>query len=602
MRLRTRPQVAVSSALYVSTEHTRAHATPGYASSHTSSIASLFGNESDPLDHLTTATASLCRGLGAFYSATYMGPPKQSESNAEAKAREDHNPESKAPLIDQPVAAAPTDNVVNPLGSTDDRKDRTVGSMSSPIIPAIGPNSKANAQNSKTWRGGGTWRRGGKATPVTEVAKESILAATDKASEVFSSAGNTAAHIGVKRTASPSIYLSRSLRGSNRSLPTFASATKVSATSDSLASPVGSFQQSAMSGTALAQGRDSTVERLDTGEKRKRDPEPQPHPPDDRTPPKRDEQEGRAENEALTWRGWFLRTGEPTKAELSKPADTTDDPTPKPANQTRRRNSDPSATTTNGKEEHLPRSWLGLWAATRSAKAESADGATLTVVESPTKPSSSSRAVTPNTEDAHVAQGPQGTFTNNYPGWAFWSRQPPGKTVGDVDPSNQGELVLAESSINVSSTPPVSDATKGVSDKKPRLVGSVCKDQTPQAQAQAETLSSPTKKLKTTSEIEPLQESNTSISSTNLLLPPIVATYRPAPRQSWLEALSQWWQDDRSSKTNRVQLLPKPPRIKKALAIVRTACLYVCNSHCSSRSPKLSRNGETVLCHPAFVQ
>lgn len=433
-------------------------------------------------------------------------------------------------------------------------------------------------QRSKAWYGKGTWRRGSKATPVTQVAKESILAATDKASEVITTARSTALHGAAKRTESPSVSLSRSLRGPERSSPVIASTTKVDVTANSPINPLDGFQQSATSSAIPAQYEDPTSKQSDPNEMRTRNSGAKPDPPNDTTLAKLEGQEEKTSNETLHWRAWFSRTGELAKPEPPKASDTTDESSPhKCENTIYRRVSDPNMTISDANRHTLSLSWLGLWAATRSAKTGLADGAAVAAAPNLSIPSSSSQLPMPNAELASEAQSIQATSTDKSPGWAFWSRGTPGKPVGDAGQFEPGELVLAKPRGGVGPEYSVSNGTERASGKRPCSAEPIRRDQTSQpaqAQIQSKPLANPTKKQKTAFESEPLQANNTT-SFRNLLLPPIRGTYPLAPRLSLLESLSRWWQDDRSSKTNHVQLLQNPPKIKKAIAIVRTVCFGV---------------------------
>lgn len=415
--------------------------------------------------------------------------------------------------------------------------------------------------------------RGSKAIPVTQVAKESILAATDKASELVTTARDSAVHGGKQtRNASPSIYLSRTLRGSNRSLPVAASTTKidVSANSPKIA-PEGPGALSRANSAAIENVASST-KRRGSNEKQAPNLTSKLIPSHDTTLTEPEHEPIKASNETSPWRGWFLRNGDTAKPEPPEPPTAT---TQSANNEVeipiRRRNSDPSTTMSYMDEETLPRSWLGLWATTRSAKARSADGSAYAAAPSHSKPSSSGPA-TPSTEHAPVVQRSPVTSTNKSPGWAFWSRGPSGDTIDDAKHFNQGELVVAKPPCGITPGSPVSDAAQAVSAQRPCSVDSVRKvhnSQSPLVETESDTSRNLTKKQKINAQSEPLQAHNTTAPQ-NLLLPSLAGTYRSAPRLSLLESLSRWWQDDRSGETNGIQLLQSPPRIKKALAIVCT--------------------------------
>ncbi|KAL8930579.1 MAG: hypothetical protein Q9208_000449 [Pyrenodesmia sp. 3 TL-2023] len=405
----------------------------------------------------------------------------------------------------------------------------------------------------------------------TAVAKESIIAATDKASELVTTARNSAARSGKQtRNASPSVYLSRTLRGSNRSLPVAASTTKIDVSADSPKIATEGPERLSRTTTAAIENEASSTKRRGSNEKQTTNLTSKLNPSHDTTLTQPEDEPNKASNETRPWRGWFLRNGDTAKPEPPEPPTAT----AQSANSeveipTRRRNSDPSTTRSRTDEEALPRSWLGLWATTRSVKALSADGSAYAAASSHCKPSSSSGPDTPSTEQAAVVQRSPVTSTSKSPGWAFWSRGLSRDTIDDATPSNQGELVVAEPRSGMTPGSPTSDAAPTVSAKRSSSVDTVRKahnSQSSRVQTESDTSCNLTKKQKITAQSEPLQAHNTTPSQ-NLLLPSIAGTYRLAPRLSLLESLSRWWQDDHSDKTNGIQLLHSPPRIKRALAI-----------------------------------
>lgn len=425
-------------------------------------------------------------------------------------------------------------------------------------------------------------RSGSKAVPVTQVAKESILAATDKASELVTTARNTAAHSAKQnRNASSSIYLSRSLRRSNRSnrsLPVATSSTKVDISADSPQTcPEDSEQLSSVTTAATTENEASRMKRGDSDEKQTPDLTSKLKSARDTTLTKPEDEPSKASNDTSTWRGWFVRTKDAAKPELSEPPTTTAQTASNEVEAPiRRRYSDPSATTSHTDEGTLPRSWFGLWATTHSAMAGSADGVAYAAAPGKSKPSSSSGPATPSTEHASVVEHLPVTSTNKSLGWAFWSRGASGGVIDDVKQSNQGELVIAEPCSKTSSslTP---DAAETVSARRPCSMDTLRKahsSQPSQAETEPDTLPNHTKKQRTTARGDFSQANNISAPQ-NLLLPSITGTYCSAPRLSLLQSLSRWWQDDGSSKTDRIQLLQNPPRIKRALAIVSTVCFDV---------------------------
>ncbi|KAI4166928.1 MAG: hypothetical protein LQ343_007631 [Gyalolechia ehrenbergii] len=478
-----------------------------------------------------------------------MGPRKRSKPNPEAEEERDLKPESGVRATSQPSVTTSSNLSAKPEEDADHRRD---------ITP----------QASKTWYGGGTWRPGSKATPVTQVAKESILAATDKASGFLANAQNPTAQTAADSMTSPSIYLSRSLRRSNKPQSAASHTPKSDVTSESPNATHVESQQPAPSSFGPAQNETSILNQHDLREKPSPNPSPEPGPPNMSTPKNLQSQESTANIEGLPWRAWFSRNGSTAKPEPPKPPDAVSPSVPnEPESPVRRRNSDPSAGSSNTTQDTLPRSWLGLWAA-RSAKAGSADGATIAAPASIDKPLSSSVPATPNAEDVSVASNTQSS-TTKAPGWAFWSREASGDAAVDTIQSNKGELVLAESPAQVATASRSLNANQNNSAKRPVAREPAQKASVPNlapAQTPSDTLPKDTGKS-SRDKIPKNEELGANKSSRNLLLPSLASTYRPAPKLSLLQSLTRWWQDDRSSGGSCVKVLHNPPRIKRALAI-----------------------------------
>lgn len=409
--------------------------------------------------------------------------------------------------------------------------------------------------------------------PVTQVAKESILAATDKASELVTTAHGTAIHDAKREPVSPSVYLSRSLRGSQKSSPVAASSATSDAVSAQCKIPKEESHSPATVSAASVDDEDSATERRDLNRKASKCPTPRTDFPEGKTSIQVEDDGRQDPEQTLHWRAWFSRTGEPKKPEARKspstmilPADS------EPKDPIRHRMSNPNTSISKANEHSFPRSWLGLWAAARTPKSGSADGVTCAAAPSLHSPPASCESATPGTGNESEIQESQPTFVGKSSAWAFWSRSPPGNTVNDTKQSNQAELVIADGPSQAGFASPVLDVNRGASDKRPCSVNSGRKahtSQSAQTRTLSETLSIPVKKQTITAESEVLH-SNSVTPSKNLLLPRIHSTYRSAPKLSLLESFSRWWQDDLADKTTSVQLVHNPPRIERAIAIVST--------------------------------
>ncbi|KAL8956940.1 MAG: hypothetical protein Q9193_005665 [Seirophora villosa] len=410
--------------------------------------------------------------------------------------------------------------------------------------------------------------------PVTQVAKESILAATDKASELVTTAHGTAIHDAKRETVSPSVYLSRSLRGSQKSSPVAASAETSDAVSAPCKIPKEESHSPATVSAASVDDEDSTTKRRDLNRKPSKCSTPRTDFPEGKTSIQVEDDGRQAPEQTLHWRAWFARTGESTKPEARKspstmilPADS------EPKDAIRHRNSNPNTSISKANEHNFPRSWFGLWAAARTLKSGSADGVTCAAAPSLHSPPASCESATPGTGNESEIQQSQPTSVDKSSGWAFWSRSPPGNTVNDAKQSKDAELVIPDGPSQAGFASPVLDVNRGASDKRPCSANSGRKahtSQSAQTRTLSETLSIPVKKQTITAESEALH-SNKVTPSKNLLLPRIQSTYRSAPKLSLLESFSRWWQDDLADRTTSVHLVHNPLRIERAIAIVSIA-------------------------------
>ncbi|KAI4152402.1 MAG: hypothetical protein LQ341_000709 [Variospora aurantia] len=495
-----------------------------------------------------------------------MGSPNVSEQKSKSKTGEDQNSESKPHPTEQPATASPKDRVE---GNTGRRKSSLVGTWAKVSHAGNHSDERLKAQSSKTWYGGVTLRRGSKAKPVTEVAKESILAATDKASELVTTARGTATQGANREAVSPLIYLSRSLRGSQRSLPVAATSATSDIASESLRNPKEVSSSPAAISTAFVENEDSSTKRRVLNQKPSNGLTPKTECPEGKISICI-ANEGRQASEATpNWRAWFSRTGEPAKPESCKSPSSSPSIMVLPAdNETkdsiRRRNSDPSTLIKNTNGDRLPRSWLGLWAASRTPKSGSADGPACTAAPSFNNPPASSEPTTPGTGHEAVMQVSQLTSMIQAPGWAFWLRSSPGNTFSNTKRFMQAEMVIADDLSQAGSASPALDTNREVSDKRPRFVNpgrQVHTSRSAQMHTQSEIVSTKVKNKKTTADSEVLKSKK---ASKNILLPPIESIYPSAPKFSLLDSFSRWWQED---KATRLQLVQNPPRIERALAI-----------------------------------
>ncbi|KAI4186840.1 MAG: hypothetical protein L6R41_003225 [Letrouitia leprolyta] len=287
-----------------------------------------------------------------------MGPRKRSKPNPQPEEERDSKLESGVQNTGQPTVTTASNFSTKTEGNANSQGD---------ITP----------ETSKAWYGGSTWRRGSKATPVTQVAKESILAATDKASDFLTNAQNPTVQAVANPITSPSVYLSRSLRRSNKSSSAASHNSRSGHVSEPLNDADRDSQKPASSSVDCVQDGLPLPNQPNSKEKPSHNPSLETDSTNTLPPKSLENQKDRAGTESLPWHAWFSRNGNATKPEPPKPPDSMQQPIPnEPESLTRRRNSDPSAASSNAAQETLPRSWLGLWAA-RSLKTELADGGTV---------------------------------------------------------------------------------------------------------------------------------------------------------------------------------------------------------------------------------
>ena len=458
-------------------------------------------------------------------------------------------------------------------------------------------------QSSKTWYGG-TWPRGNKANPVTQVAKESISAAGGVASEALASAGLRTPELPTTPLKSPALYLSRSIRSStsSRSLPLAATTTKLHIISNA---------KSPMTGAAK---KPPNTERDTSQEPKTRNgiiTVPEAEYPEDGTPTStpndhdtRPESRNQASvvpdatNGSASWLNWFSKSEIATEVERSmahphgggksvdknRPENSSSDALPDaPASPKQRRNSEPSPVSPSAEQEHAPRSWLSLWGNASTETKGSSSASALGLVPNPLEVSTELEPQNSKLLDAKTvplsspqrSKQPVDGAKSSY-GWAFWSRdQPKSDDVKTRPGSKVGELALAGLSSQSKPESAVVDEAKGL----PREVG---KRQTRQSLEAADD----PKKLggirndaqqKVKPEVIPLApKTNAQVDACpkakampkNLLLPSFRSTYSTVERPSLIQQISRLLRTSSSSEPKRVDVVQYPLRVKRALAIV----------------------------------
>ena len=394
---------------------------------------------------------------------------------------------------------------------------------------------------------------------------------------------------------------------SSRSLPLAATTTKLNITSNS-PSPVNG---------AAKEGQGPTTEQeLQSDEVRKpggklvpreekveiSTPPESPHAEDGADPESRAKpsDDTKATADSGSWLNWFSRAENTTGDDIVRPSlginneqmsDTkkdrpkstvlqasNDTPTPPIP----RRNSEPSPASPQVQEKPPTRSWLGLWGnATSQMVAPSAES-----IGEIVKPTSdgleqeqpqNQKLVEPypvdNSQPPTVSSGPQRSY-----GWAFWSRNQSKTDDGKQNSgTNIGELALAGSSSQSKPENAVIEEVRGVPNKvgkrqrpqsldlpeehkKPRNANVDIKKDAVSGPAAAPPKGKPV--ADAGSKAKRIPE--------NLVLPRFKRTYQTVVKPGVIQQITRLLHLGPQLGPKHVDIVPNPPHIRRALAIVRT--------------------------------
>ena len=305
-------------------------------------------------------------------------------------------------------------------------------------------------------------------------------------------------------------------------------------------------------------------------------------------------EEPKATNESVSWLTWFSRSdpgmahshGDGSDVDKSRSqsiiSDCLQDASTSPK---RRRNSEPSPVTPTVRQEEAPRSWLSLWGngstQMKSTPSASALGlASNPQIESDEPSSQRAKSLDPGSPVLNLELSKQRVdSTKSSFGWAFWSRDQGKSDNEKTRPRREiGELAIAGSS----SQPKLERAVLDEARVLPNMVG---KRQRPQSLETADGLKKPQysgddarKDPKTeTITLAPKiitkvdAESKEKRTAENLLLPSFRSTYCTVERPSLIQQVSRLLQMSSSSESRHVNIVPNPPLVKRALAIVSLA-------------------------------
>ena len=472
--------------------------------------------------------------------------------------------------------------------------------------------------STRSWYGG-TWPRMPKAAPVTQVDRESISVASSVASEIAASlrtqSTTRASSISSK---SPSLFLSRNLGSSTRSLPLSTTTTKLNITSNasneqidntpSKASPVeakasqkgnktphngkiADAKETLNGPTDRAQASEITAAHIASAE----------------TGTQLAVSKNIVES-ASSWLGWFSRGGNSSDLQGSDPqsyqgniqvAKTSIPEHPNSIQEnpeiaggetySHRRNSDPNPRPLAAQNDHevqqpQPRSWLGLWGSSvisvekdkASAEIDMTEAAPAKSIDNHGSPSTT-KNLAPSASQAMFSNALEAPDALKPSGWAFWFRNTTGPaTIENALPLNVGDLAVAGTPSHPKPASAVVDAAKGV----PKAVDNLGKRERPRSLEIGEdtklftaattssignaaaAVSAPPK-ARLTESVESKAQKNTS----NLLLPSFKQTYRAPESLGLIQQIGRLLKYTKDAEPKHVNLVRDPPQIKKALAV-----------------------------------
>lgn len=444
--------------------------------------------------------------------------------------------------------------------------------------------------------------------PVTQVAKESIAAATSVATNIVASAPSTLPGRSISLKLSPSKYLSRNKVAPGRSAPLAATITKLNITSNTSELPTadsGPKDQAPITadggtidkGLQVSVPNDAPIEASSIETGRNQDSKSKSSP--DSTVDMNDSlvSTGRAANTSSGWLSWFSSPSNSLSQQLGpeqstpvnghsenglvQPRRISLDPKIGELSRNQGGDSDPDAVANDNASASQARSWLGFWGSNSALSPEESrveataeasgevfhgkakdKGAVSAPLQGSKPPSSLSQT------QAGTSQVPRST------GWAFWSREnansETSRSIDDVD-----KVAVADSLSQSQPEMAVINEAKGI----PRKIGKIEKSKLQEIMPDKTSSQVSTgedeelrKMVATSSEIrskamEPARKQAKNVPS-NLVLPSFRSTYREVDRPSLFQQVGRFLQHKRAPDTKRVGILHDPPRIKKAVAIV----------------------------------
>ena len=444
--------------------------------------------------------------------------------------------------------------------------------------------------------------------PVTQVARESIAAATSVATNLVASAPSTLPSRSISLKLSSSKYLSRNRVAPGRSAPLAATITKLNITSNTSElptagsgpkdqAPIATDGESVDKGLQAAVTNDTSIEKSGIEIRRNQDSKLKSSP--DSTGDLNDKpvSTGKRADTSSGWLSWFSSPSNPVSQQLSLEQSIpvnghsenglvhsrriSLDPKVGELSPNQEGDSDPDAVAKGSASASQARSWLGFWGSNSAlpseenrieASAEASGEARQDEAISKGSVSAPLQDSKPPSSLSQTQAGPSQVPRST--GWAFWSRENPNNETSRSN-DDIGKIAVANSPSQSRPEMAVVNEAKEI----PRKVGKIEKSKL--QEIMADKTSSPVsagedeeiRKVVATSSksrskpMEPARKQAKHVPS-NLVLPSFRSTYREIDRPSLLQQVGRFLQYKRAPDTKRVGIHHDPPRIKKAVAIV----------------------------------
>ena len=528
-------------------------------------------------------------------------PNPREEPKKELKAAE--SPAAAPSQIPLPEDSPPTQDA----STSDDTKDKPVASDSrNKGKTNADDKTGSEAKPSKSNWYGKTWpRKGSKAAPVTQIARESITAAGNAVSELATPPSTP--RLASTTSRAPSLRLPRTITNSSVSLPAPATTSKVHITSNG--EEASKDEVAEADNLQLSKAKEADDLNSANGKKEDDDRKPAAVPATPSKPESNSEavKEDVKATEAVrnSWLGWFSK-GDPITEEPQKQTATAtippEDPPQSPqhhasfsepssAEKLQRRRSDPSPLDDPSKSSQQPRSWLHVWGNAMPAPKQDQPKQVIedqTDAQSDPNPAACiavkdhaevTKPANTNCESRHPEPPATPTGPGKSSGWAFWTRDSgqEGKdgSSGSGQPQ-QGELAVAGSPSQKKPEKAVVDEVnddkkakaKSTKDKRPRSIESqeAVKKVPVETKPVGEATSAPSPaKAKDQTPTPSLKEPQ-KLSQT-LLLPSFEDSFPLQETPTLLQQITRLIYPPKPPATAHLEIIPNPPQIKRALAI-----------------------------------